>query len=554
MQGLELAVILLAVSAALRVLAGRLNVPHPVLLVLGGLGLAFIPGLPRIGFEPDTLFLLFIPPLLYWASLNTSLRDFRAQLWPIVRYGTLVVLLTMVAVAAVAHALMPEITWPAALVLGAIVSPPDPVAAVAVMRSLGAPRRIVTLLEGEGLVNDATALVAYRIGVAAVVTGTFSPGRAALQFLVTGTGGVVVGLGIGWLIGQVRRRTPKFPIVENTISLLTPFLAYIPADYLGLSGVLAVVSVGLYLGRQGPRIVSAATRVQAESMWTMVQFLLESFIFMLVGLELPYVLRALRSHTLTELIGYGALVALTAIVVRLVYTFAAGFLLRTTRRRQGRSGGPSWREATFVGWTAMRGGDSLVIALALPLKTASGAPFPARELIIFLTFAVIFDTLVLPGPHAQATAPAAGPQGWRGAGRRGGPRAAGRGGGRPPPAGRGGAARRCRCAGRRIPPEKVRRPSRPLVRPRPRGPRRRGPGAPRPGGARWPRRRTRGDRLPAAPERNDRRGAEGDHRLEGPGRAIGDEVLRRVQRDLDLETMLLESGEDDAPESPYDTR
>ena len=320
MQGLELAVILLAVSAALRVLAGRLNVPHPVLLVLGGLGLAFIPGLPRIGFEPDTLFLLFIPPLLYWASLNTSLRDFRAQLWPIVRYGTLVVLLTIVAVASVAHALMPEITWPAALVLGAIVSPPDPVAAVAVMRSLGAPRRIVTLLEGEGLVNDATALVAYRIGVAAVVTGTFSPGRAALQFLVTGTGGVVVGLGIGWLIGQVRRRTPKFPIVENTISLLTPFLAYIPADYLGLSGVLAVVSVGLYLGRQGPRIVSAATRVQAESMWTMVQFLLESFIFMLVGLELPYVLRALRSHTLTELIGYGALVALTAIVVRLVYT------------------------------------------------------------------------------------------------------------------------------------------------------------------------------------------------------------------------------------------
>src|SRR5437868_9019476 len=196
MPGLELAVVLLTVAAALRLLAGRLNIPHPVLLVLAGLALAAVPGLPRIELDPETLFLLFVPPLLYWASLTTSLRDFRAQIWPIARYGTLVVLLTIGAVAVVAHALVPEITWPAAFVLGAIVSPPDPVAAVAVMRSLGAPRRIVTLLEGEGLVNDATALVAYRIGVAAVVTGTFSPSRAALQLLITGTGGAAVGLGI----------------------------------------------------------------------------------------------------------------------------------------------------------------------------------------------------------------------------------------------------------------------------------------------------------------------------------------------------------------------
>src|SRR5882724_4150234 len=199
MQGVELAVVLLTVAAALRVLAGRLNLPHPVLLVLGGLALAAIPGLPRIEFEPETLFLLFVPPLLYLAAFTTSLRDFRAQIWPIARYGTVVVLLS---VAAVAHTLVPEITWPAAIVLGAIVSPPDPVAAVAVMRRLGAPRRIVTLLEGEGLINDATALVAYRIGVAAVVTGSFSPGRAALQLLVTGVGGAAVGLAIGWLIGQ----------------------------------------------------------------------------------------------------------------------------------------------------------------------------------------------------------------------------------------------------------------------------------------------------------------------------------------------------------------
>jgi CPA1 family monovalent cation:H+ antiporter len=552
MQGLELTVVLLTVAAALRVLAGRLNVPHPVLLVLGGLALAAIPGLPRIEFEPETLFLLFVPPLLYWASLTTSLRDFRAQLWPISRYGTLVVLLTIGAVAAVAHALVPEMTWPAAFLLGAIVSPPDPVAAVAVMRSLGAPRRIVTLLEGEGLVNDATALVAYRIGVAAVVTGSFSAGHAALQFLITGSGGVAVGLGVGWLIGQVRRRTPKFPIVENTISLLTPFLAYLPADWLGLSGILAVVAVGLYLGRQGPRIVSAATRVQAESMWTMIQFLLESFIFMLVGLELPYVLRALRSHTLAELVGYGAIVALTAIVVRLVYTFVAVLLLRMKRRRRGEPAEPSWREATFVGWTAMRGGDSLVIALALPLQTAAGRPFPARELIIFLTFAVIFDTLVLQGltlkpllrrlrledggeldveeAHARRVAAEVGLQRLEAEGRRDGVEPEVVSFLRRKYAGR---VDRWSARDRHVHGAEDAE-HRALAN-------RDGSGAEREA--------TGYRRLRAAMIDAERR-AIIDLRDEG---VIGDEVMRRVQRDLDLETMLLESGEDDAPESPYDT-
>ena len=458
----------------------------------------------------------------------------------------------MAAVAAVAHALLPEITWPAAFVLGAIVSPPDPVAAVAVMRKLGAPRRIMTLLEGEGLVNDATALVAYRIAVAAVVTGAFSPGRAALQLLVTGAGGAAVGLGMGWLIGQVRRRTPKFPIVENTISLLTPFLAYIPADWLGLSGVLAVVAVGLYLGRQGPRIISAATRVQAESTWSMIQFLLESFIFMLIGLELPDVLRALRSHTLAELAGYGAVVALAAIVVRLIYTFAAVWVLRIVRRRRGKPAGFSWREATFIGWTAMRGGDSLVIALALPLRTATGEPFPARELIIFLTFAVIFDTLVLQGltlkpllrwlrlqdggelddeeAHARRVAAEVGLRRLDEEGRRDG-----------------------------VDPEVVgslrkqyaARVDRWSARDRDAH------------GAEDEEHRALADRDGSGAERD----ATGYRRLrtamiDAERRAIidlrdrdaiGDEVLRRVQRDLDLETMLLESGEDDAPESPYDT-
>ena len=552
MRGVELAVVLLAAAAVLRVLAGRLNLPHPVLLVLGGLALAAIPGLPRIEFEPETLFLLFVPPLLYLTAFTTSLRDFRAQLGPIARYGTVVVLLTIAAVAAVAHALLPEMTWPAAFVLGAIVSPPDPVAAVAVMRKLGAPRGIVTLLEGEGLVNDATALVAYRIAVAAVVTGAFSPGRAALQLLVTGAGGAAVGLGVGWLIGHVRRRTPKFPIVQNTISLLTPFLAYIPADWMGLSGVLAVVAVGLYIGRQGPRIISAATRVQAESMWSMIQFLLESFIFMLIGLELPDVLRALRSHTPAELAGYGAVVALAAIVVRLIYTFAAVWVLRIARRRRSKPAEPSWQEATFIGWTAMRGGDSLVIALALPLRAATGEPFPARDLIIFLTFAVIFDTLVLQGltlkpllrwlrlqdggeldeeeAHARRVAAEVGLRRLDEEGRRDGvdPEVVGS-------LRKQYAARVDRWSARDRDVHGAEDEDHRALADRD------GSGAERDA--------TGYRRLRAAMIDAERR-AIVDLRDRG---AIGDEVLRRVQRDLDLETMLLESGEDDAPESPYDT-
>jgi Na+/H+ antiporter len=553
MQGVELAVVLLIAAAGLRLVAGRLDVPHPVLLVLGGLALATIPGLPRIGFEPETLFLLFVPPLLYIAAFFTSLRDFRARLGAIARYGTLLVLLTIVAVAWAAHALLAELTWPAAFVLGAIVSPPDPVAAVAILRRLGAPRDVVTLLEGEGLVNDAAALVAYRIGVAAVVTGAFSPARAALQFLITGAGGVIVGLGVGWLIGEVRRRA-TFPIIENTISLLTPFLAYIPADQLGLSGVLATVAVGLYLGRRGPRFTRAASRVQAEGTWTMVQFLLESLIFMLVGLELPYVLHGLGSHSLAQLIGYGAVVTLVAIAVRLLYTFTSVLLLRILPRRR-RQAPPSWRFATFIGWAGMRGGDSLVIALALPLATAAGAPFPARDLIIFLTFAVIFYTLVMQGltlkpllhwlrlsdsgelyneeAHARRVAAEAGLRQLELESERGGDEAD---------------------------PEVVRVLRRQYAA----------------RVARWSARdrEVHGAEDPDHLALADRDGTRAERQARGHRRlsreiivaerraliqlrdrgAIGDEVLRRVQRDLDLETMLVEAGEDDAPPSPYDTR
>jgi CPA1 family monovalent cation:H+ antiporter len=552
MQGVELVVILLAVSAALRLVARRLGVPHPVLLVLAGLALVFLPGLPRVEPDPDALFLLFIPPLLYWGALNTSLRDFRLHFWPIARYGTLVVLLTIVVVALVAHALTPEFPWAAAFTLGAIVSPPDPVAAIAVLRSIGARRVLTTILEGEGLVNDATALVAYRVAIGAAVTGSFSPGRAAVGFLVTGTGGVVIGLAVGWLIGWVRRRVRGYPIVENTISLLTPFFAYLPAEWLGLSGVLSVVAVGLYLGRLAPRLVPAATRIQLESMWVMVQFILESLVFILVGLELPYILPTLRTHSLGTLLRYGVLITATVIGVRLVYTFLAGAILRWSRRgRPQPTGPPEWRQIAFLGWAGMRGGDSLVIALAVPVATAAGQPFPARGLIIFLTFVVILATLVLQGPtlapiirwwglteggqrqteeaHARRVVAEAGLRRLQAeAGRDGVDRAV---------------ARYMEASYRRA----VQRWS---ARDRERHGLEDEDHAKLAGvdGGNAERLAVAYRALRAAMIEDER---EALVRLRDQG-VIGDDVLRRVQRDLDLETVLLESAADDAPQSPYE--
>jgi CPA1 family monovalent cation:H+ antiporter len=550
MQGIELVVILLAVSAALRLVARLLRVPHPVLLVLAGLALVFVPGLPRVEFDPDTLFIVFVPPLLFWAALTSSLRDFRAQFWPIARYGTLVVLLTIGVVAVVAHALTPEFTWPAAFTLGAIVSPPDPVAAIAVMRTIGAQRFLSTVLEGEGLVNDATALVAYRVAVAAAVTGTFSPGRAAIGFLLTGTGGVALGLGIGWLLGQVRRRVRGFPIVENTISLLTPFFAYLPAEWLRLSGVLSVVAVGLYFGRQGPRIVPSATRVQAESMWVMVQFILESLIFILVGLELPSVLRTLRTHPLGTLLLYGALITLTVIAVRIVYTFVAASLIRWSRRRTRQANTPQWRQAAFLAWAGMRGGDSLVIALAVPVMTASSHPFPARELIIFITFTVILVTLVLQGPTLAPLIR------WWGL-------TEGENESEEAHARRVVAEAGLRRLGREAKREGVDRAtvrflesvySRAVQRWSARDRERHGEADEEHArlsgidGTRAEQRATSYRGLRAAMIESER---DALIRLRDRG-VIGDDVLRRLQRDLDLETMLLESAADGAPQSPYE--
>ena len=400
MAALELILLLLAVSAGLRLVAERLAIPYAAVLVVGGLILAFVPGLPQVTLPPDVLFLVFIPPLLYAGSITFPLRDIRRQIGPIVRLSVVMVLVSTAAVAVVAHALHPSFTWAAAITLGAIVAPPDPVAVLSIMRSLRIPRELISILEGEGLLNDATALVTYRLAIAAAVTGVFSPSQAAVQFLVGGAGGIAIGLLIGVVIRRVHRVTRSVPVVSDTVSLLTPFASYLLADLVGASGILAVVATGLYAARTVPKVIGPALRVEITGMWTIVTFLLESLVFILVGFELHYITRALDRFTLSMLLREAGLVSLCVVLVRIAWVMPSAYIFRWFFRwlRHGHEPMPSWRSILFIAWTGLRGADSLVLALSLPLQTASGARFPARDQIIFITFCVIFITLVVQGP------------------------------------------------------------------------------------------------------------------------------------------------------------
>ena len=403
---------LMAAVAALATLARRVGVPYPILLVIGGLALAFVPGLPPVELDPEIIFLVFLPPLLFGAAYFTSWRDFRRNLRPIGLLAVGLVLATTLGVAVVAH-FVAGLPWPAAFVLGAIVSPTDAIAATAIAQSLGVPRRIVTILEGESLVNDAAAIVAFRIaaGVAAG-TAVFSLSGAGLQFLVGAVGGVAVGLLAGWLVVRALTRIDDAP-VEIVVSLLAPFAAYLAAeegphlvwhDLLGFpgepffSGVLAAVAAGLYVGRRSPMLFSSLSRIEGAAVWEVVVFLLNGLAFVLIGLQLPGVIEGLDGYTTGELALYAVLVSLTVALLRVAWVFPATYLPRwMSRRLRERDPSPSWRSVVVISWAGMRGVISLAAALSLPLTTEVGAPFPGRDLILFLTFSVILATLVVQG-------------------------------------------------------------------------------------------------------------------------------------------------------------
>ena len=393
---------LLVAMVFLCTMAPRLGIPYPVVLVLGGLLLGFVPGLPRFTLDPDVVFLLFLPPLLYSSALLTSWRDFHANLRPISLLALGLVLMTTVVVAVVAHVLIPDLPWVVAFVLGAIVSPTDAVAATSIAQRLGIPRRIVIILEGESLVNDATGLVAYRFAVAAVVAGVFSLGEASLQFVVASVGGIALGLAAGWGLSYVHRWLDN-PHLEITVTLVTPFAVYLLGEeVLQVSGVLATVTTGLYLAWRAPTFFSSGTRLQASAVWETLIFLLNGLVFILLGLQLPGILAILNTtiaqHSPILLVWYAALVSLTVILVRLVWVFPQAILPRLlSRRLRERDPYPGWRTVVLVGWTGMRGAVSLAAALALPQVAAEGAAFPERALVIYLTFGVILATLVVQG-------------------------------------------------------------------------------------------------------------------------------------------------------------
>jgi Na+/H+ antiporter len=384
--------------AGLSALARLLSVPYPIVLVIGGALFGFVPGVQDVHLDPDVVLVVFLPPLLYGAAFFANLGDLRANLRSLTMVAVGLVLVTMVVVAWVAHMLVPDMSWAAAFVLGAVVSPTDPLAGALILRRLEMSRRIVSAVEGEGLFNDATALVAYKVAVAAVVSGSFSLGEASLKFVLGAAGGIAIGLIAGWVIAWIRARIEDAQ-VSITISLLSGYAAFIPADEVGASGALAAVTCGLFMGFRGPSIISARVRLQGFMAWDIVDFLLNATLFVLVGLQLHEVAKHARdAHSVGTLLTWGLVITAVVAGVRLLWLHTMPYVVRALDRRpQQRLRRVGWRPRTVIAWAGMRGAVSLAAALAIPLTTDAGAPFPERNLIIFLTFCVIFGTLVVQG-------------------------------------------------------------------------------------------------------------------------------------------------------------
>jgi CPA1 family monovalent cation:H+ antiporter len=384
---------LLAVLVAVAVIAQRLKLAPSILLVIAGMALAFVPGLPQVRLAPEFVLLALLPPLIYSAGVAMSWREFRFNLRPIALLAFGCVIFTTCAVAAALHYLLGW-AWGVAFVLGAIVSPPDVVAPLSIARRLGLPRRLLVVLEGEGLANDATALILYRFAVAAVATGAFSLPDAAGIFALIVVGEIMYGIGVGWLSLRLRQWAHN-PRVEITLSLMTPYIAYWLPAHLGGSGVLAAVAAGLYVSWNGPRLISSATRLQGIFFWDLIIYLIEGFLFLLTGLQARVLLESAQSFSIRELLIVTALTTAIAIAARFVWVFPAAYLPRwlspALRRRDPY---PPWQLAFTLAFTGVRGVVSLAAALAIPLTIDNGDPFPHRELILFAAFGVIIVTLV----------------------------------------------------------------------------------------------------------------------------------------------------------------
>lgn len=390
MHAAELLLALLVVVALLVTISRRIRVPYPVLLLLGGLVVGLVPGIPSLELDPEIVLLVVLPPLLYVSAFFTPIRDFRANLKNISSLAVGLVAVSAGVVAFLAMSLVPGMTWPLAVALGAIVSPPDAIAATAIAQRLAVPRRIVSILEGESLLNDATALTIYRAAVgAAAAAAAVSVFGSLASFVFVALGGILIGIFVGWVVTWVRTQLTDTP-VEITVSLLTPFAAYLPAELLGVSGVLAAVTAGLFIGRRASRIMGSEARVAGRAVWEILVFLLSGVVFLAIGFQISSISREMDRTTLLQLAAIGLLVSLALIVVRAAWVFAMslGELLKKSQRRLRVA------ESIVLSWADMRGVVSLAAALALPISALPGSTLPARDAIIVITFTVILVTLV----------------------------------------------------------------------------------------------------------------------------------------------------------------
>jgi monovalent cation/hydrogen antiporter len=390
---IQILLLFLAVLVAAAVIARRLDTAPSIVLVLAGVALALAPGLPRIELAPEFVLLVILPPLIYSAGVSMSWREFRFNLRPIILLAFGCVIFTTCAVAAAVHTAL-GVPWAVGFLLGAIVAPPDVVAPLAIARRLGLPRRLLLILEGEGLANDATALILYRFAVVAIATGIFSPAQAAGTFAAIVVGEVIWGIGVGWLSLRLRRLVGE-PRIELVLSLMTPYLAYWVPEHLGGSGVLATVATGLYVSWNGPLLIPSATRLQGIFFWDLIIYVIEGFIFLITGMQVRTLIEAAHTFPVRELAVAVAVTTAIVIVARFVWVYPATYLPRwlipPLRRRDP---SPPWQYPFVLSFTGVRGVVSLAAALAIPLTLADGAPFPHRDLILFVSFGVIVITLV----------------------------------------------------------------------------------------------------------------------------------------------------------------
>ena len=381
----------------LSILSKKYKFPFPIVLVMSGIAISLIPGLPLISINPEIIFIIFLPPLLYEAAWNTSWHSFKTSFRPITMAAIGLVLFTTAMVAVTAYLLIPGISWPLCFLIGAIVSPPDAVSATSLTKGLGLSPRLITILEGESLVNDASGLIAYKYALAAIATGNFIFWKAGINFIVVVTAGIAIGLAIGFILYIIHKKFVCDPVIEVTLTFLTPFAAYLLAEYFHFSGILAVVTSGLYLSFHSAEILSHQSRIMAYSVWEVVVFVLNSLVFILLGLQLRSVLQGIGDYPAGTLALYGIVLSAVVILVRFIWVLPGTMLPLYFSRKMMMRQDFDKRNFIVFGWAGMRGVVSMAAALAIPLTLQDNSPFPHRNLVIFLTFCIILSTLLLLG-------------------------------------------------------------------------------------------------------------------------------------------------------------